>query len=398
MTLTDVSRVAVALVALLAAACAQPTAPPRAVTPYVAASAWEQAAGSPGRGSPATAVGPRSGHVAWRRSLEGAVVAGAAIGVDGSILQASNAGVLHALDPHTGRDRWTFDGGSSYGSDLSTTPAVLRDGTVLWPGPGNALIALTQSGRELWREQFSAFVLSPALVGGDRVYVGDMAGHVTALDVRPSGRSRAWTVDLGGTSYSSPAVGPDGSVYAASDRTVVSLVDHRRSATVRWRYSARDKVEVSLAVGPDGTVILGTNGDDEIGLRPNGRVRWRFNKGDWSYSSPVVRGDAAYFGDHLGYLDVVDIRTGRARHRDLGIAKAAGTTSAGTGVWTAPVVDQDGNVFFGTAAGHVYGFGSDGQRLWDLDAGAVVASYPALTSDGLLVVGASDGSLYALRD
>lgn len=322
---------------------------------------------------------------------------GAAVGVDGSLLQASNGGVLHALDPATGLDRWTYDGGSGYGSDLSTTPAVLADGAILWPGPGNALIALDRDGHLLWREQLDGFVLSPAVLGR-RIYVATSAGTVTAWDVDGADRHRAWTHHLSGTSYSSPAVAPDGSVLVTSDRTVVALVDRGSSAAVRWRYRARDTIEVSPAVGADGTVIVGTNGDDELGLRPDGTVRWRFDKGDWSYSSPVVRDGRAYFGDHLGYLDVVDVRNGHAIHRDLGIPKAKGTSSAGTGVWTAPLVDAAGDVYFGTAAGHVYGFGPAGQRLWDLDTGAVVASYPALTADGTLVVGSSDGTVYGLRD
>lgn len=320
------------------------------------------------------------------------------MGIDGSVLQASNAGVLHALDPATGRDRWTYDAGSPYGSDLSTTPAVLHDGTVLWPGPGNALVALDRAGRLLWREQLDGFVLSPAVADRNRVYVATSAGTVTAWDVVGAQRHRAWTYRLGDTSYSSPAVAPDGTVLVASGRTVVALVDRGSSATVRWRYRARDTVEVSLGVGDDGTVVVGTNNDDEIGLRPGGSVRWRFHKGDWSYSSPVVRDGRAYFGDHLGYLDVVDARTGRQLQRDLGIPRAQGTTSDGTGVWTAPLVDAAGSVFFGTAAGHVYGFGADGRRLWDLDTGAVVASYPALTADGTLVIGSSSGTVYALRD
>ncbi len=373
--------------------------PLRQPVAYTPATAWSQASGDPGRTSPTVATGPTTATVRWSRTLPRAAVAGPAVGTDGSILVAGNDGVLRALDPATGRDRWTFDGGSSYGSDLSTTAAVLADGTVLWPGPGPALFALTAQGELLWQEQFDAFVLSPALVGGDRVYVADMGGGLAAYDVGPGGQHRrAWRLSLGGTSYSSPAVGPDGTVYAASDRTAVAVADHGDTASVRWRYRARDTIEVSLAVARDGTVIVGTNGDDEIGLTPQGKVRWRFDKGDWSYSSPVVREGKAYFGDHLGYLDVVDARTGEQLHRELGIAKAKGTTSNGTGVWTSAAVDAAGSTFFGTAAGHVYGFDANGNRMWDLDAGSVVASYPALTADGTLVIGATDGTVYALKD
>ncbi|MGH9180261.1 MAG: PQQ-binding-like beta-propeller repeat protein, partial [Acidimicrobiales bacterium] len=94
------------------------------------AAAWPSA-GHDARHSGSTALlGPTTGRIRWERRLEGPVTPGPAVGADGTIYAASNGGVLHALDPRTGVDRWTYDGGGRYGSDLSTTPAVLDDGTV----------------------------------------------------------------------------------------------------------------------------------------------------------------------------------------------------------------------------------------------------------------------------
>jgi outer membrane protein assembly factor BamB len=80
------------------------------------------------------------------------------------------------------------------------------------------------------------------------------------------------------------------------------------------------------------------------------------------------------------------------------IPPSRGRSPSGVGIWTAPLVDAAGDVYFGSAAGHLYGFGPDGRRLWDLDTGGVNASYPALTANGTLVVGAGRGSLYAIAD
>lgn len=231
------------------------------------------------------------------------------------------------------------------------------------------------------------------------MYVADQSGGLAAYDVGGRGQHhRAWERSLGGISYTSPSVGHDGTVYVESDKTVVAVADHGSSSSVRWRYTAKDTLETSTAVGPDGTVIVGTNADDEIALHPDGSVAWRYLKGDYSYSSPVVHLGKAYFGDHLGYLDVADASSGAPLRRYLGIPKAQGTSSAGTGVWTSPLVDARGDVFFGTAAGHIYSYGPDGRRLWDLDAGSVVDSYPSLTADGTLIIGASSGTVFALSD
>lgn len=161
-----------------AASPSQPVRSPPAV------SAWP-GAGHDARHSSAVApsvVGPQTGAIRWERRLEGNVTPGPAIAADGTVYAASNAGVLHALDPATGADRWTFDGGDRYGNDLSTTPAVLADDTVLWPGPGNTLFALDARGRLLWRQAFGATVDSyPALGADGTLFIGSADGRLFAI-------------------------------------------------------------------------------------------------------------------------------------------------------------------------------------------------------------------------
>ena len=77
-------------------------------------------------------MGPTTGDLAWKRELEGAVVPGPAVAPDGTIYAASNGGVLHAFDLD-GEELWHFDGGSPYGGDLSTTPAITSEGTISGP-------------------------------------------------------------------------------------------------------------------------------------------------------------------------------------------------------------------------------------------------------------------------
>lgn len=363
--------------------------PARAYTP------WPEFGHDPQHTGSAPVRGPQDGTVRWRRKLEGPVVPGPAIARDGTVYAASNGGVLHALDPATGKDRWTFDGGGAYGSDLSTVPLVLRDGTVLWPGPDQTLFALTPQGRERWRLRFDATVLSPALGADGTVYVTDMAGGLRALDVSAERPRTRWSLSLGsGTSYASATVGPDGMVYGAVDRHLVAVRDAGASGRQRWRFSARSIIEVSPAVGPDGTVVLGTNDQFEYGIGPDGKERWRVPRNSLTYSSAAVtRAGVAYYGDHRGALNVVDARDGTVLARHVGQAqtKARGDV----GVWTAPAIDREGSVYFGTSVGHVYGFSAQGVRLFDVDTGSTVDSYPALGADGTLYVGSESGELYA---
>lgn len=123
---------------------------------------------------------------------------------------------------------------------------------------------------------------------------------------------------------------------------------------------------------------------------------WASARGDWSYSSAAVTPDGRpYFGNHLGFLDVVDASTGTLVRR-MATVPSSEPHPGGLGVWTSPAVDARGDVYFGAVVGHVYGFGSERRRLFDLDTGATVDSYPALGPDGTLYVGSANGRLYAV--
>lgn len=356
------------------------------------ASAWPSAQYDARHSSGTTAAGPQSGHLRWTATLGGSLVPGPVIGADGSVLAASNEGVLTALDPSDGRTRWSFDGGSGYGSDLSTSPSVLADGTILWPGPGDMLFGLSASGTKEWSLHFNGFVLSPAVAGRDRVYVADASGHLTALVVAHGAVSKKWTIALGSSSYTSASVGPEGNIYAADDRHLYAVRDLGDSGVVRWSFATKKMIEVSNAVAPDGTVILGTNHDKEYGIRPDGTVAWAIDIGDYTYSSSTATpAGLAYFADNTGRVRSVETASGKVTQ----LLRPLGPTGK-EHAWTSVAVDAAGDMYWGTQSGNVYGYSTDGAQLFALKAGSGVPSYPALGADGTLYVGTLDGRLLAI--
>ena len=356
---------------------------------------WPQAMHDAQHGGASEAVGPRQGLVRWSRRLEGDVTPGPVIGRDGTIYAASNGGVLHALDPATGKDRWTYDGGAPYGSDLSTSPGVLPDGTILWPGPMSTLFALSPAGRLLWRLDLGSAGTSPAITVHGKVTLGTDSGVLFGLLPTPKGPAVQWRVDLDDHSYGSPAWSSDEStVYQTVDSSVVAV----RDGDVLWRTSAPTEIiEVSPAVAPDGTVVIGTNDPYQYGLDPrDGSVRWKYARDEWTYSSPTVTQDGiAYFGDHRNRVTGVDSRTGELLFRYQG-AKHEGP--GGIGVWTSVLVDAQHSVYAGTRSGDIYGVDRQGRLMWQITTGATVDSYPALTADGALIIGVADGRLLAIAD
>jgi outer membrane protein assembly factor BamB len=368
-------------------------AAPATQAAYPSYAPWPEAGHDPRRSGASPARGPATGATRWVRDLGAGITTGPVIGSDGTIYVASSSGVLHALDPATGADRWTFSGTGAYegAGDLSTSPAILPGGTIVWPGPGNTLYALDPSGHQLWSMAFAAMPLSPAVASAGKVYVADMAANLTAVDITSTGGKRLWTVALGrgsATSFGSPAIGPDGTVYGTVGRQAVAVADRGGQGQVLWRFTVGSDIEVSPAVGPDGTVVVGTNDPYQYGLSPTGQLRWRVRRQSQTYSSTAVTADGlAYYGDNNGVVYVAKSAGGSPVVQYRGVH----------GVWAEPVIDSAHNVYFGTQGGHIYGFGYGGTRLFDVNAHSAIDSYPALGADGTLYIGTEQGKLYAIN-
>ncbi len=133
--------------------------------PVPALSAWPMALHDLRHSGTSPAVGPQSGHVEWSRDLGANITPGPVVGADGTVYVATNAGVLYALDPSTGRTRWTFQGGGPLGGavDLSVSPLVLPSGSILWPGPRGTLFEISPTGQLLFTHAFGAPLTSPVL-------------------------------------------------------------------------------------------------------------------------------------------------------------------------------------------------------------------------------------------
>ena len=353
------------------------------------ASPWPMAMHDAAHTSTSSAVGPRTGTILWTRDLGGDVTPSPVIGGDGTIYLASNAGVLHALDPTTGADRWTFDGDGPFRgeTDLSTSPLVLASGAVLWPGPDHVLYDLSPSGERIWSHRFTGNLLSPVR-RGSTVYVVAMSGTLSAVRVGGPVPEVAWTVGVGRRSFGAPVVGHDGPVVTTVDRSVVAVADHGSHGTVAWRHALDADIEVSPSLDSRGDVFVTTDSGSVYAFSPSGHRLWHERVGVESYSSSsVTTGRLLYVGDNRGVLHVLEASTGHqvAQHR-------LGTR----GLWGGQAFDRNGDVYTGTQSGTIVGLGADGHQLFRVQADGPIDSYPAITGSGVLIVGDQSGRVYAI--
>jgi hypothetical protein len=95
----------------------------------------------------------------------------------------------------------------------------------------------------------------------------------------------------------------------------------------------------------------------------------------------------AYVGDHSGTVHVFRVSDG---------SEAATYRHSAAQIWTSTVVDASYHLYYGTQAGHIIGLDPAGAALFDVDVGAPVDCYPALTADANLIIGDRNGTLISL--
>ena len=176
-----------------------------------------------------------------------AVQSSAAI-ADGMVLVGSRDGGLYGLDAATGERRWRV---THNGSWVLGSPAV-RDGRVyIGSSDGHFFQAVElTTGRELWRLQTEANVLSSPLLVGDALVVGtyrtDAAwGDLIALN--PETGALRWRLRMDGTVMSSPAAA-DGELYVGTDAGSIIAVSEASPLVPRMAvfYDARLAKDASV--------------------------------------------------------------------------------------------------------------------------------------------------------
>ncbi len=255
----------------------------------------------------------------------------------------------------------------------------------------------------------SKILSSPAISpDGTTLYVGvsmtttAQTGLLVAIDLANQRPKSGWPTNGYATPrevVSSPAVGPDGTVYfGCYDGNLYAL--NGANAALKWKRRLGDFVNSSPSLNADGTIIYigsgGLSSNDDVsgdnGLQAvrssDGTPLWTFKTKSYVESTPAISGDGTlYFGSADGYIYAVD-SGGSLKWRCL-------TASS---VSSSPAIGADGTVYIGSYDGYLYALSpEDGGIKWRFDAGDVVHASPALGPDGTVYFGALTKNFYALN-
>ncbi|MEI6309183.1 MAG: PQQ-binding-like beta-propeller repeat protein [bacterium] len=249
-------------------------------------------------------------------------------------------------------------------------------GQSAYPGP--------VTGQVKWSFPTYHRILSTPAVGPDgSIYFG--GGDRRLWAVTPTGGER-WNFVVWGMADSSPAVSETGTIFFGAGDSLFYAVDAKGKEV--WKYLTKYPNASSPILALNGTVYF-AGGDGTFNAMPaDGRkLLWSYQAGAEILSSPAR--DAAgnfYFGAEDGFLYSLT-PSGQLRWK----------FPTGSGIESSPAVDSSGNVYFGSKDFFFYALDSSGILRWSFRADGPILSSPALSGEGALYFGSNDYSLYALR-
>lgn len=258
------------------------------------------------------------------------------------------------------------------------------------------------------------------------MFRGDAAHSGRSSSIGPVLPSLQWQHDLDAPSYASPAVGPGGTIYAASSSAVYAVAP---DGTESWRAPLPEFTVASPAVvGGDLVVVASSDGTVQAYDAATGSIAWTVRLDDDVWASPVVgpsrllyvatASGSVYALDasdgaeqwrqqlpdeilatpalHDGRLYIVDFG-GRVLVADAATGREVSRMGLPTDVISSPAIDADGILYVGGIDGRVYAVEPLARQLaWVTSVGGELISSPALGAEGPVYIGSTDRRVVAL--
>lgn len=250
--------------------------------------------------------------------------------------------------------------------EVMSSPAITENGSIVVGSDG--LYAFSPSGSEVWHfetgGQPDQIQSSPLITSTGTIYVGCQNGILYSL--RSDG-SLKWTFDTGMVfGLASPCISKDGkviyaNVFSGQRRTFFS-VDSTGSLLWKYELMARGSGVSSPAISPDGKTIYVTDGEFLHAVSDDGNPKWQFGAlgglvapESWA---PVIDNDGNVYFNSTDFCYSVS-PSGSLRWKSLVPVNSL----------TAPCIGYDGTIYtYGLGGGyeglHLYALDYAGNLKW----------------------------------
>jgi len=306
------------------------------------------------------------GTLKWSFEGEDGFFSSPAVDEDDTLYISCLDGYLYAVED------WITEGHLKWKLSLNhhfslSSPAIGRDGMIYVGSPGFEFFSVYPDGEVNWSYSSRwCIISSPAIDDNNLLYIGSKDHYLYIFEPdspNPVNFFSSGSFYDGHFLDSSPAIGADGTIYIGSDPYGGTGIDPVVTPTnfwainpdgsLKWSFDTEDGVESSPAIGPDGTIYFGSYDSYLYAITDEGtegKLKWKFKTGDQIDGSPTVDGDGIiYFGSRDSTL--------YALYPD-GTVKW--TFQAEGGFESSPAIDDSGYLYIGSFDGYLYAVGTGG--------------------------------------
>lgn len=293
---------------------------------------------------------------------------------------------------------WLF---SNAASAFTSAPTVGADGTVYVGAcaPDGRLYAISSTGAYKWSYVTSEGInLAPPTIGNDgTIYQGCFDGFIVALN--PDGTLK-WKHDFGANTCYGIATATDGTLYARSEATLYAL--NPSDGSTKWQFNLNtsgasdDDIDLTYSgpvVGPDGTIYQASDADLCLyAINPDGTRKWKYATGALMYSTPAVDATSNVYFANYSPAAILSLDATGAKRWSYAIPSSSYISGS-------PTLGAGGSaLYIGASNGILYSlFTSNGLVNWTYStSSAIMGSSPAIDANGVIYVGAYDGYLYGI--
>ncbi|WP_321421008.1 chitobiase/beta-hexosaminidase C-terminal domain-containing protein [uncultured Methanobacterium sp.] len=355
--------------------------------------------------------GPQANTTQWTFG-DISVYGSAVIGSDGTVYVGGYDGILYAFKAD-GTLKWKYITRSS----IIGSPIIGSDGTIYFSNWVNSTTyAVSPNGTLKWKYTTGGnnYGSSPVIDSDGIIYTASNQGAIGTLYAIYPTQILKWSYDMGLLYGNSAVIGADGTIYIADYNGI--LYAFKNDGTLKWTYELKyfllyvpgmgnlmvsgNVIYSTPSIGPDGTIYIGNTKGALMAVTDNGTCgvyKWSFlnnhEANEPLYGSPAISANGTIYIVSSSKLYAVDSSGNLLWSQDIG-------SIVGTGV-TSPAIGADGTIYVGSSTG-LYALNSDGTIKWSYSTGTICGS-PAISSNGTLYIGSintgtTNGTFYAFND
>jgi outer membrane protein assembly factor BamB len=309
----------------------------------------------------------------WQKNYKQILDGFLSVNEDGTLYLGTNEGYLLAVNSRNGNLKWSFYTKHIEPRSQQLFSEVLISGDRLYLGSANKTVYClnTNTGDLNWEYQVDDWVRSKPIFVDEYLYVATLSGKMYAIKDNSKSAQLIWQTKVAEHGFTANINGSRNGILGVSQNQMLYSVS-AKTGKVQWRHGLLDGMFIdenfyaseelggqqSSPVVVDGVMYIGgTDGFVNAIDVESGKEKWRFETDGVMASSPTVAFDKVFFGEAYnanGTYYALDKETGEPVWKSEAYGK----------VWVNATFD-DKHIYFGNMEGYFFAVNpNNGKMIW----------------------------------